>query len=299
MPTPAQHDFPEGIRTRATPIRESGSSTSRRHAFTVDVEEWYQGIELSPSEWPHDSRLHTGLDPLLQLLESCGDVKATFFVLGAVAERFPEVVAEIARAGHEVGCHGHQHEFVYRQSPDEFRSDLQRARDALGDATGEAPIGYRAPYFSIRSDSLWALDILAEEGFVYDNSIFPVKNDRYGIPDAPRAPFDVPTPSGNLIEIPITALRLAGVNLPFSGGAYLRILPWGVQKAAWHLAERGGDPVILYIHPWELDPGQPRISLRRRVAATHYARLNLTERRLRRLLNQHQFGRVDHVFGVR
>ena len=211
---PGLHD---GLLTRAVPRRASSDSTSRHHAFTVDVEEWFQGIELNPSDWPSDSRLHTGLDPLMELLESCGGVKATFFVLGAVAERFPEVVAEIARAGHEVGCHGHQHEFVYRQSPEEFRSDLQRARDALGNATGDAPIGYRAPYFSINSDSLWALDILSEEGFVYDNSIFPVKNDRYGIPDAPRTPFDVPTTSGTLVEIPLTPLRIGGVNLPFSG----------------------------------------------------------------------------------
>lgn len=269
------------------------------HAFTVDLEEWYHGIELDPADWPRQSRLRVGLDPLLALLDD-HDVKATFFVLGAVAEHHPDVVAEVAAAGHEVACHGHLHQFVYRQTPAELRADVRRARQAVGDAAGHAPAGYRAPYFSVRADSRWALDVLAEEGFTYDSSIFPVRNDRYGIPDAPREPFDVPTSAGNTLrEVPLTPLRVAGANVPFSGGAYLRILPWAVQRAAWRVAERQGMRVIAYVHPWELDPDHPRVPLRRRVAATHYARLHQTERRLRRLLDHHRFGRLDDVFALR
>ena len=271
------------------------SAAKQRHAFTVDVEEWYHGIELEPSDWPSDSRLLVGMDRLLGLLHEF-DIKATFFVLGAVAERFSQLVADLAADGHEIACHGNMHQFVYRQSREEFRTDIQRARASVGAAAGSPPVGYRAPYFSIRQDSLWALDILAEEGFHYDSSIFPVHNDRYGIPDAPHEPFDISTSSGPLREVPLTPLRVAGMSLPFSGGAYVRILPWFAQFAAWHLAERGTKPVIAYIHPWELDPEHPRIALRRRVAATHYARLRVTEGRLRRLFRQHEFGRLDDVF---
>jgi polysaccharide deacetylase family protein (PEP-CTERM system associated) len=270
---------------------------SLRHAFTVDLEEWYHGVELDPADWPSESRLHVGLDRLVALLDE-HRITATFFVLGVVAERFPDVVGELARGGHEIGCHGHAHEFVYRQTTAGFRADVVRARDAIGAATGVAPTAYRAPYFSIRDDSRWAFDVLAEEGFHYDTSVFPVRNDRYGIPDAPREPFDITTSSGPLREVPLTPVRVARWNVPFSGGAYLRILPATVQALAWRLAERQGVRVVAYIHPWELDPDHPRVRLRRRVAATHYARLGVTERRLRRLFADHRFGRLDDVFAV-
>lgn len=274
-----------------------GPGSTKRHALTIDVEEWYHGIELDPADWPAESRLTVGLDRLLGLLDEHG-VKATFFVLGKVAERFPHTISRLASDGHEVGCHGHAHQFVYRQAPSAFRTDVRRARDVLGDACGRPPAGYRAPYFSIRKDSLWALEILAEEGFRYDSSIFPVHNDRYGIPGSEREPYEVPTASGSLWEVPLTPVRLGGVNLPFSGGAYLRILPWGVQRMAWRLAERKGMRAVAYVHPWEFDPDHPRVPLRRRVAATHYARLDVTEPRLRRLLTRYQFGRIDHVFAL-
>lgn len=266
-----------------------------RHAFTVDLEEWFHGIELEEDAWPSESRLHFGLDPLLALLERYG-VKATFFALGAVAERFPDIVRALAEQGHEVGCHGYSHRFVYRQSPEEFALDLRRARDTIGDALGEAPKGYRAPYFSIRSDSLWALETIAELGFRYDSSIFPVRNYRYGIPDAKRWPHEFRTGAGPLTELPLTTLRLGNMNLPFSGGAYLRILPWALQQAAWADAEHRGTTVVAYIHPWELDPDHPRIDLPRRIAIPHYAKLGLTERRLERLFSRYRFGRLDHAF---
>jgi len=270
-----------------------------KHAFTVDLEEWFHGIELPRENWPDAPRLEVGVNRLVALLDK-HDTKATFFVLGVVAERYPSMVAQLAQAGHEIGCHSYQHEFVYQQTPDIFRADVRKARDAIGEVTGTAPTAYRAPYFSVRKDSLWSLEVLAEEGFRYDSSIFPVHNDRYGIPDAPRVPYDaVDTPEGlHLREVPLTPVRLLGQNLPFSGGAYLRILPWWVQSALWHAADRAGTSTIAYIHPWELDPDHPRIQLRRRVAATHYARLHLTERRLDRLLGTYDFGRLDALAGL-
>jgi len=275
----------------------SAADDRPQHAFTVDLEEWFHGIELPPEEWPDSSRLKIGLDRTLALLDQ-HDVRATFFVLGVIAERFPEVVAQLAADGHEIGCHSYRHEFIYQQSPEEFRADLRRARDAIGDATGAAPRAYRAPYFSVRKDSLWALEVLAEEGFAYDSSIFPVHNDRYGIPDAPREPYDAVTGEHVLREVPLTPIRILGTNLPFSGGAYLRILPWWAQSMLWRRADRKRMSVIAYIHPWELDPDHPRIDLRRRVAATHYARLSLTERRLDRLLSRYRFGRLDALAGI-
>lgn len=268
-----------------------------RHAFTVDLEEWFHGIELRREDWPRESRLDVGMERLLALLDAHG-VRGTFFVLGVIAEQRPRMVAELDAAGHEVGCHGYAHEFVYRQTRSEFRDDLRRARDRIGDALGRAPRGFRAPYFSVRSDSLWALDVLAEEGFAYDSSVFPVRNDRYGIPNAPRAPYDLELVTGTLREVPMTVARVLGANLPFSGGAYLRILPWWVQSLAWSRAELSGQSVIIYVHPWELDPEHPRIALRRRVAATHYARLGVTQRRLDRLLASRCFGRLDELVGM-
>jgi polysaccharide deacetylase family protein (PEP-CTERM system associated) len=265
------------------------------HAFTVDLEEWFHGIELDPADWPTTSRLQVGLDRLLELLDR-HQTKATFFVLGAVAERFPRVVADLAEQGHEIACHGHCHEFIYRQSPETFREDVRRSRDAIGDAVGFHPRGYRAPYFSVRRDSLWALDVLADEGFTYDSSIFPVKNYRYGIPDAPATPHVIRDGEHPLHEIPLTPARLFGTNIPFAGGAYLRILPWWFLRAVWKRAAANDQQVISYIHPWELDPEHPRIPLPKRVALTHYARLGATERRLDRLLSAHSFGRMDDLF---
>lgn len=265
-----------------------------QHALTVDLEEWFHGIELPQESWPDSSRLEVGLDRLMSLLDE-HDIRATFFVLGAVAERFPGRIAELAAQGHEVGSHGQGHEFVYKQTPGAFREDIRRSKGAIGNATGEAPRGYRAPYFSITEDSRWALDILAEEGFAYDSSIFPVHNDRYGIPGAPSIPHRVGAGDTSMMECPMTPFKLLGVDLPFAGGAYLRILPWWVQSLVWRSATRRGMNVVSYIHPWELDPEHPRIPLRRRVAATHYARLHLTQRRLDRLFSKYRFGRIDDI----
>ncbi len=269
-------------------------SAAPTHALTVDLEEWFHGIELPQEKWPETSRLRFGLDALLKVLDD-HRVKATFFVLGAVAERFPEIVKELVEEGHEIASHGYAHQFVYKQTRQEFADDLRRARDTLADA-GAEPLGYRAPYFSITKEALWALDVVRELGFRYDSSIFPVRNYRYGIPDASPEPHEVATPAGPLREIPLTPLRIGSFSLPFSGGAYLRILPWAVQSAAWSIATRRDARVVAYLHPWELDPDHPRIELPRRIALTHYARLQVTEPRLRRLLKTYRFGRLDELF---
>jgi polysaccharide deacetylase family protein (PEP-CTERM system associated) len=222
-------------------------------------------------------------------------VRATFFALGAVARTHPDVVAELSAAGHEIASHGHLHEFVYRLTPATFRDDLRRSADAIHNATGTRPVGYRAPYFSITSASMWALDVLAEEGYEYDSSIFPVRNPRYGIATASVRPFAHVASGREITEIPLTPLQLFGQRLPFSGGAYLRILPSLVQRAAWK-AQGRRQPLVAYIHPWELDPDHPRIDLPKRIAATHYANLTKTERRLGRLLANHEFGSLTSVF---
>lgn len=281
--------FPAG---RLVPTK--AASVTATHALTVDLEEWFHGIELPQEKWPETSRLRYGLDILMRLLDEHG-AKATFFVLGAVAERFPEIVKELGEQGHEIGCHGYAHQFVYKQTRQEFTDDLRRARDAIA-AVGVEPQGYRAPYFSITKSALWALDVIRELGFRYDSSVFPVRNYRYGIPDASPEPYEVSTPAGPLWEIPLTPLRLGSFSLPFSGGAYLRILPWAVQRAAWSIATRRHITAVAYLHPWELDPAHPRIDLPRRIELTHYARLRLTEPRLRRLLRRYRFRRLDELF---
>jgi polysaccharide deacetylase family protein (PEP-CTERM system associated) len=272
----------------------SPANDSHEHIFTVDLEEWFHGVELDPANWPSDSRLTMGLAPLTRLLDE-RRVRATFFVVGDVARRFPELVKGLLDAGHEIACHGHEHQLIYRQTPRQFRDDLRRARDAIADAIGHAPKGYRAPYFSVRKDSLWALDILAEEGFTWDCSVFPVVNDRYGIPRAPTTPFEIQLPIASIVEVPITTIPILGVNLAFSGGAYLRILPWEVQRAAWRRAQDLGRHVVLYVHPWELDPQHPRLRMSRRLAITHYANLAATKRRLATLLQRYRFGTISDV----
>jgi polysaccharide deacetylase family protein (PEP-CTERM system associated) len=259
------------------------------HTLTVDVEEWFHGMELLGFSAP--SRLRIGLDPLLDLLERHA-ATATFFVLGPVAQTWPGLVAELEAAGHEVASHGWTHEFVYRRTRAAFREDVARATGVVASELGHRVAGFRAPYFSITRDSLWALDVLAELGLRYDSSVFPVFNDRYGMPGAPRRPYRVETPSGPIVEVPVTPARLLGVNVPFSGGAYLRILPAAVQAALWRVASREG-PVVAYVHPWELDVHHPVPQVRRRVRATHYFRLARTAPTLERLLSRYSFGRVD------
>ncbi len=226
-------------------------------------------------------------------------MRATFFVLGAVAEKHPGLVGEIAAAGHEVGTHGYSHTLIYRLSRDAFREELRRSIGLVEDVTGTAVLGHRAPFFSITKESLWALDILAECGIRYDSSIFPVVNYRYGIPDAPRWPYEIPLRDTTLLEFPVTTYRLLGRNVPVAGGAYFRIYPYLLTRHAFRSINRQGRPAVFYLHPWEIDPEHPRIPLPRRIALTHYFNLGSTQRRLRRLLADFTFAPMREVLGVR
>ena len=270
------------------------------NAFTVDFEDWYQGLEIPSDDWSRfEDRIAVGAQRLLDLLDQKG-VRGTFFILGRVAETHPHLVREIAAAGHEVGTHGWSHTLVYRMKPDAFRVELRRSIELLQELSGQPIVGHRAPFFSITRQSLWALEILRESGIRYDSSIFPVLNYRYGIENAPRWPHPVENGADPaLMEFPITTLRVFGRNLPVAGGAYFRILPYAFTRLAYRAINREGRPAIFYIHPWELDPEHPRIPLPKRIATTHYANLQATEPRIRRLLSDFRFAPMKDVLGVR
>jgi polysaccharide deacetylase family protein (PEP-CTERM system associated) len=274
------------------------------NALTVDVEDYFHvsafQASVQRSEWAsYESRVCRNTERLLVIFEQAG-VHATFFVLGWVAERFPQLVRDIARAGHELASHSHEHQLVYDLSPDAFRADLRQARDVIENAAGVRVCGYRAPSFSITSDSLWALDVLVEEGYRYDASIYPIRHDRYGIPDAPRHIHRLQRPGGALWEIPGGTIRRAGVNLPVGGGGYFRLLPYTVTRAALHsLNNVERQPAMVYLHPWEIDPGQPRIPASLTSRFRHYSNLSQTEKRLRRLLSDFRFGPIAEVLRER
>jgi polysaccharide deacetylase family protein (PEP-CTERM system associated) len=265
------------------------SLTGMTHAFTVDVEDWFHGIPISDSARARfKSRLDIGLNSLLELLDS-HSAKATFFVLGPIARTHAALIRRIGDSGHEIGCHGWSHEFVYRMSPSRFRDETRTAVTAIADVTGKPLISYRAAYFSVTSRSLWALDILAELGFRYDSSIFPIRNWRYGISACTALPHRRVTVSGPLVEFPIPVRRVAGSHVPVSGGAYFRIYPYWLTKKNMAAYSRDGAPGMFYIHPWELDPGHPRITFDRRAHFTHYINLRATHRKLVRLLADFKF----------
>ena len=273
------------------------------NAMTVDVEDYFHVSAfdrvLRREEWPNqESRVEANTGRLLELLAE-SQVRATCFVLGWVAERFPNLVRSIAAAGHEVASHGYWHRLVYTQTPDEFREDLRRARQVIEDVSGSRVRGYRAPSFSITERSLWALDVLAEEGFEYDASIFPVRHDRYGLPTAPRHTFRIQCPAGELVEAPGSTIRVAGVQIPVAGGGYFRQFPyawtrWGIER----LNRVDGQPAVFYLHPWEIDPGQPRFPVDAVGRFRHYRNLHKTERRLRSLLRDFRFAPLSDVLSA-
>ena len=284
-----------GVRTRDTsPAVAPGARI--RHAFTVDVEDWYQGVALETSaRAAAEPRLERGLDRLLELL-AAAQVRGTFFVLGPIAVERPELVRRIAAAGHELGCHGWSHDAVYEMTPERFRDETRRARDAIAQCAGVPVQAYRAAYFSITRHSLWALEILAELGFRYDSSIFPVHHWRYGIPDYDPSPRRIETAHGPIHEWPMSVRRVLGWNIPVTGGAYFRIYPYLLTRGNLLAAEAIQRPVVFYLHPWELDPAQPRTRFDWRAQVTHYANLGATEPRLRRLLAEFRFGTLGDVY---
>ena len=269
-----------------------------RNALTVDVEDYFQVWALSPhiprAEWERmPCRVERNTDRILGLLEDTGS-QATFFILGWIAERYPGLVGRIAGAGHEVASHGYAHYRATEQIPEDFLQDIRRAKAILEDITGVEVKGYRAPSFSVGKDNPWAFDCIAEAGYRYSSSVYPVRHDHYGMPDAPRLPY---RPRENLLEIPIATARLAGRNLPAGGGGYFRLLPYAISRALVRSLNAEGGAAVFYLHPWELDPDQPRIpGTSAKTRFRHYVNLHRTETRLCKLLGDFQWSRIDRVF---
>jgi polysaccharide deacetylase family protein (PEP-CTERM system associated) len=268
-----------------------------RNAVTVDVEDYFHASAFRESvpfgTWDRQTcRVEANTRKVLQLLAEYR-LHGTFFVLGWVAERYPSLVREIVAAGHELGCHSHAHRLIYELTPAEFRADSQRAAAAIEDAAGVAVRAYRAPTFSITSRSLWALEILAESGFEIDSSIFPIRTGLYGIPGAPRQPFRIRVNGTSILEFPLPAVRVGRWNFPVTGGFYLRSIPGRLQLRWLKSMGRRGRPAVLYFHPWELDPEQPRLASWVGPKFYHYLGLKRTERRLRRLFQMIPFGKLS------
>lgn len=265
-----------------------------KNALTIDLEDYYHVSAfndfIAQDGWSaQPSRLAQNTDRLLDSLDEAR-CKATFFTLGWVAEHHPQVVKKVADRGHEIACHSLRHRTVYKMSPAEFREDTRRAKELLEDLGGQAVHGYRAPSFSITRQSLWALEILAELGFSYDSSIFPVKHADYGIHDASLTPFHVETPAGRILEFPMTVLEFAGKRSPFCGGAYFRFLPyWYTRWGIRFLNAQESRPVCVYLHPWELDPDQPRMAGSLTSRVRHYFALRSTGVKFRNLLRDFDF----------
>lgn len=271
--------------------------------MSIDVEDYFQVSAFEKTvdrrRWDRlESRVCQNTERLLELFEQT-DVRGTFFILGWVADRHPDLVRQIAARGHEIASHGYAHRLVYEQTAQEFREDIRRARAAIECAAGVPVRGYRAPSYSITEQSKWALEVLAEEGYVYDASIFPIRHDRYGIPDAPRHPHSIACPTGVIWEVPGSTVRLGGVNFPVGGGGYFRILPyewtrWGIRRLN-RIEQR---PAIFYLHPWEIDPEQPRLPGSALSRFRHYRNLGMTAERLRRLCDEFRFAPIEDVLAL-
>ena len=281
-------------------MAHASKGTSIVNAMTIDVEDYFQvsGFDhlVKREEWDRfESRVVRNTERRLEIFAEAG-THATFFVLGWVAEKFPKLVRQIHDAGHELASHGHGHRLIYSTSPAEFREDLRRSKSAIESAGGVRVAGYRAPSFSITDRSMWALDVLIEEGYEFDSSIYPIRHDRYGIPDSPRHIHEIERTGGRLWELPGSTVRWAGVNLPIGGGGYFRQLPYlWTARGVRHLNQAENQAAIFYLHPWEIDPEQPRISAPLLSSLRHYRNLDKTETRLRRLLRDFEFGTVSDV----
>lgn len=262
------------------------SALSPKTLLTVDVEDYFQvesfANTVDRTSWPEfPSRVEKNTAHLVELFARLG-VRGTFFVLGWVAERFPGIVRNIANEGHEIACHSYWHRRVDTLTPEEFREDTRRAKSNIEDVTGQRITGYRAPTFSISRKSLWALEVLSELGFEYDSSIYPIRHDVYGMPEWPLEPRRIDFASGSIIEIPPPTLHLFGQQLPYGGGGYLRILPLGYHL--WSLRRVAKTrPAVIYVHPWEIDPEQPRVAAPRLSRFRHYYGLRTLEAKLSRL----------------
>ncbi len=279
------------------------ATATPRNAMSVDVEEYFQVAaferQIGRNDWGgYPSRVAHNTGRVLDVFAEHG-VRATFFVLGWVAERHPDLIRRIVREGHELASHGYDHTRVTTLDREQFRQDVTRTRHILEDLGGLAVRGYRAPSYSIGAGNLWALDVLHEAGYVYSSSIYPIRHDLYGMPEAPRFAFR--PRAGAILELPVTTVEWAGQKLPAGGGGYFRLLPYSLYRRALRRVNvRDHQPGIFYFHPWEVDPEQPRVAgapLRSRLR--HYVNLNSMEARLKRLLGDFAWGRMDEVFDVR
>jgi polysaccharide deacetylase family protein (PEP-CTERM system associated) len=266
------------------------------NALTFDVEDYYHVSAFRSaapsSSWDrYESRVERNTHNVLEILSKFS-VRATFFVLGWVAERYPQLVQAISNAGHEIACHGYGHDMVTQLNPDTFRHDIRRGKGLLEDLLGYRILGYRAPSFTITLETVWALSILAEEGFAYDSSIVPIWHDRYGIPHANPFCHRLETESGPLWEVPPSTFALGRMRIPIAGGGYFRFFPYRVLRALLKRVEGQRVPLVMYLHPWELDPQQPRIQGSQLSQFRHYHNLDKTERRLIQLLQDFKFGPI-------
>lgn len=269
------------------------------NAMTIDVEDYFQVSAFAPyirrDSWPErECRVERNVNEILAMLAARG-THATFFTLGWVAERYPQLVRAIVAGGHELASHGYGHERASDLSPAAFRADIERAKALLEDLGGVAVQGYRAPSFSIGQANLWAFDVLQEAGYRYSSSVYPIAHDHYGMPDSPRFPYEA---RPGLLEIPVTTLRLGERNLPSSGGGYFRLLPYALSR--WMISRVNhvdGQPAVFYFHPWEIDAGQPRIpGINAKTRFRHYVNIGRTQERIARLLGDFRWGRMDEVF---
>lgn len=262
--------------------------------FSVDVEEWYHANYDEVGSFPAPDQ-PTSLEPNLELiLNLCDrhDVKGTFFVLGSVAEAKPETVRMIAERGHEVASHGYGHQLVYKQTPEEFEADVRRGRDLLRAITGEPILGYRAPSWSVTKQTPWIYPILKRLDFSYDASVFPVQTFLYGIPDAPRFFYRAPETEG-LLEVPTSTVRLFDRNIAFSGGFYFRALPYALIDQGIRMVNRENQPAIVYLHPREIDPDQPRLKLSAKDSLIHYVGIKGAAKKLEKLFQSHRFTSIS------
>ncbi len=286
----------------STPPIAAAAAARVTTALTVDVEDYFQVSALAPhiarGSWDQrPCRVERNVGRLLELF-ALHRAHATFFTLGWIAQRYPQLVRDIVSGGHELASHGYGHQRATEQDPAAFRADVREAKALLEDIGGQSVQGYRAPSFSIGHANPWAFDVLADEGYRYSSSVYPVHHDHYGMPDAPRFPYQV---RPQLLEIPVTTTRVMGRNLPAGGGGYFRLAPYALSRWALRRVNRlDRQPTIFYLHPWEIDPAQPRVpgtGLKTRFR--HYVNLHRTEPRLTRLLQDFSWGRMDTVFGLR
>jgi len=284
--------------------KQNQKTNQLTHVLSVDVEDYFQVEAFAGSvdrkdwhQWP--SRVVANTHRVLDLFDQ-HNAKGTFFFVGWVAERFPHLVREVQARGHELACHSYWHRTVYSITPDEFREDTRQAKKAIEDAAGVPITGYRAPSWSITKSCLWALDILAEEGFTYDSSIYPIHHDLYGVPGAQRFPYTHTCASGlELREFPPATLRFLGTNFPAAGGGYLRIFPSAFTELAFRTFEKKyGERVVVYLHPWELDPEQPRINGRVKSRVRHYTNLKHMHAKLNTVLSRHKFQPFKNVMAA-